>query len=122
MAEIELSEFLGAVLVALSEAQRISDAYSEQLREPYARYGGLIAAPTTSFKSVDIALKIAFAAQTASQTETTKRKVVVKGGPALMVYVDAGDLEKIPDRAISTLQLRLEVEDSEVNELPHTES
>lgn len=108
MASYPLGEVLTSVLTALSAAQRESDKFSQSL------YVGvddpktdILPVPWAQLSTASLALKFAIDSVEEPQSGGPQAK------PELMVFVSTADLEPLPAKDISTLEIQISVSDQE---------
>lgn len=121
MTPYKLSDVLGAMLVAVTEAQYISDLYTDSLYPIYSGDNELdaLAIPNTQFDRVRLHMSFAIADVILQEPPTEKKQELKEGAvlpppvPQVLVYVNASDLNEIPEKDISRLDVELSVEDME---------
>lgn len=115
MTPYRLDQVVGSMLVALSEAQHISDQYTEWLQQEYASNQNrlnVMAVPSARLELANIELQYAVASVEPANPETGNP------APTMYVYVAAPDLATLPSSSISTMKLSVRVTDAETLELP----
>lgn len=116
MTPYRLDQVVGSMLAALSEAQHISDQYTEWLQKEYASSENtlsVMAVPSARLELANIELQYAVASIEPPNT--------AEGGnpaPTMYVYVAAPDLATLPASSISTMTMSVRVTDAETLELP----
>lgn len=111
MTPYKLGDVLGGMLAAVTEAQYISDLYTDSL---YATYKGdneldALAIPNTEFVKVQLQMSFAIAEVQVCEPPPNPLSEEKQPPPQVMVYVNAADLSEIPDKDISRLNIDLKV-------------
>ncbi len=115
MTPYRLDQVVGSMLAALSEAQHISDQYTEWLQKEYASGENtlsVMAVPSARLELANIELQYAVASIEPPSAESGNP------APTMYVYVAAPDLATLPCSAISTMKMSVRVTDAETLELP----
>lgn len=116
-----LKDVLGAILVAMSEAQHISDLYTDTLRSEYRSSKNdlnLLRLPNTQLERAEVTLPFAIASVELPATGKGSSKKTPPEPPGISVLVTAADLETIKPDSITTIRFRIGVDDAEVIDLP----
>lgn len=108
MTAYPLSEVLSSVLTALSAAQRESDLFSQSLYQESGDAGSdILPVPWAQLSTVGLTLR--FAVDSVQPSEGGGHS----GAPEMMVLVTAADLEPLPPKDVSTLEIQINVSDQE---------
>lgn len=115
MTPYKLGDVLGGMLAAVTEAQYISDLYTDSLYPIYKDDNQLdtLAIPNTAFVKIELHMNFAIADVQVSQQPYNSTKPEPPPPPQVMVYVNAADLNELPDKCISRLDVELRVQDME---------
>lgn len=119
MTPYRLDQVLGSMLIALAEAQHMSDMYSDWLRASYSdptNKMSVLQVPNAQLQQATINLQMAVAAVVTPDESAAAEPVKPK--EQMWVYVDASDLATLPANTISTLTLTVPIRDAEIVELP----
>ncbi len=116
MTPYKLGDVLGGMLSAVTEAQYISDLYTDSLYKVYMNTKNeldTLAIPNTEFVKVQLQMSFAVAEVKVAGPLSNQSPVENPPPPQVMVYVNAADLSEIPNKDISQLTIDLKVENME---------
>lgn len=115
MPQYKLGDVLGGILAAVTEAQYLSDLYTDSLYPVYSGDNELdsLAIPNTEFTRVQLNMAFAIADVQMPKPGSDGNTSGKPPPPQVSVFVDTADLKELPERVISHLDIELMVRNVE---------